>query len=233
VKVQTPAKWLASAGARTAAARRRSGKSPLVRPAAQFLFDSRAASSQGPRMAKSGDGGHVEVQVFLYGIQPKIWRRFSISAAVTFAALHDAIQAAMGWENKRPHEFRHGKSKRLVDVIGPVGLEEMVIGEFQDEAQVTVADFIGKKRLPIRMLYRYDFADDWIHELVFEKKVGGEGGPVMLGGERNCPPEDYGGAFAYMQSLHGDTEWMDRKYDPEAFDMAAVSFDQRKSKRRR
>ncbi|MBM3863456.1 MAG: plasmid pRiA4b ORF-3 family protein [Verrucomicrobia bacterium] len=181
-------------------------------------------------MPKANDGDHVVVKVFLYGIQPQIWRRFSISKDVTFAALSEAVQAAMGWADKHPHEFRHGKGKRLVDVIGPVGLQDQVIGDFQDEAVVTVADFIGRRHLPIRMLYRYDFADDWIHEIVFEKRTDGEGGPVMIDGARACPPEDFGGTFQYMQALHGEIEWMNPGYDPEAFDPAVVRFE---PKRRR
>ena len=183
-------------------------------------------------MSKSS-GARVVVKVFLYGIQPQIWRRFSAPMEVTFAALHDIIQAAMGWENKSPHEFRHGKGKRLVDVIGPVGLEDQTIGEFQDEQKVTVAEFIGKKRLPIRILYRYDFADEWVHEIVFEKREEGEGGPVMLEGARACPPEDFGGHFQYMQALHGEIEWMNPGYDPEAFDPGKVDFEPKKPRRRR
>lgn len=185
-------------------------------------------------MAKSSDTNRVIVKVFMYGIQPQIWRRFSISLNVTFAELNDAIQAAMGWENKSPHEFRHGKGKRLVDVIGPIGLEEQTIGEFQDEAQLTVAAFLGRRQLPIRILYRYDFADEWIHEIAFEKRVPGEEGPPeMLGGERACPPEDFGGAFAYMQALHGEIEWMNPGYEPEKFDIKDVNFSAKKTRKRK
>lgn len=184
-------------------------------------------------MAKSSDQNRVVVKVFLYGIQPQIWRRFSISADVTFIQLSDAIQAAMGWDNKHPHEFRHGKGKRLVDVIGPVGLQDQVPGEFQDEAQLTVAEFLGKRKLPIRILYRYDFADEWIHEVVFEKREAGEGGPLMIDGARNCPEEDCGGTFQYMQALHGEIAWMHPGYDPEAFDAAKISFEPKKARRNR
>ena len=90
-------------------------------------------------MSKTSDQNRVVVKVFLYGIQPQIWRRFSIPKELTFAQFSDAIQAVMGWENKHPHEFRHGKGKRLVDVIGPIGLEDQVLGDFQDEAVLTVA----------------------------------------------------------------------------------------------
>ncbi len=175
---------------------------------------------------------HVVVKVFLYGITPQIWRRFSISEQATFLELHNAIQAAMGWENRSPHEFRHGKGKRLVDVIGPVGIQG-VIGEFQDETQVTLADYIGKKRLPMRLLYRYDFADEWVHEIVLEKKEAAEGGPKMLGGERACPPEDFGGHFQYMQALHGEIGWMNPGYEPEKFEMEKVDFTPKKERRRR
>ena len=91
-------------------------------------------------MAKAKDENRVVVKVFLYGIQPQIWRRFSISGDVTFIEFSDAIQSVMGWDNKSPHEFRHGKGKRLVDVIGPIGLEDQTAGEFQDEAVLKVKD---------------------------------------------------------------------------------------------
>lgn len=182
-------------------------------------------------MAKASEGDYVVVKVFLYGIQPQIWRRLSLSKEVTFAVLSEAIQSAMGWADKHPHEFRHGKGKRLVDVIGPVGLQDQIIGDFQDEASVTVADFIGRRRLPIRMLYRYDFADEWIHEIVFEKRVEGSGGPAMIDGARACPPEDFGGTFQYMQALHGEIEWMHPGYDPEAFDPAVVSFEPKRKRK--
>lgn len=175
----------------------------------------------------------ITVKIFLYQITPQIWRRLAVPADFTFEQLHDAIQAAMGWENKHPHEFRHGKGKRLVDVIGPVGLEDQTPGEFQDEKKVTIAEFIGRRRLPLRMLYRYDFAEEWIHELVFEKKDEEETVPVMLGGERACPPEDFGGAFQYMQASAGEIAWDQPGFDPEAFSMKAVDFTPKKPRKRR
>lgn len=184
-------------------------------------------------MSKKSGSERVVVRVFTYGIQPKVWRVFSISSNVTFLELSDAIQAAMGWENKHPHEFRHGKGKRLVDVIGPVGLQDQTLGDFQDEATFTVAAYIGRKRLPMRMLYRYDFADEWIHEVVFEKREEGEGGPLMVDGGRACPPEDFGGAFQFMQALAGEIEWDNPGYDPDTFDIAAVDFAKKATRNRK
>ena len=175
----------------------------------------------------------ITIKVFLYQITPQIWRRLVVPADYTFEQLNDAIQAAVGWENKHPHEFRHGKGKRLVDVIGPVGLEDQTPGEFQDEKKITLAEFIGRRRLPIRLLYRYDFAEEWIHELVFEKKGEEEGAPKMLGGERACPPEDFGGAFQYMQASAGEIAWDQPGFDPEAFNMNEVDFSPKKKRKKR
>jgi hypothetical protein len=184
-------------------------------------------------MSKKSGAERVVVKVFTYGIQPKISRAFSISTAVTFLELSDAIQAAMGWENKHPHEFRHGKGKRLVDVIGPVGLQDQTLGDFQDELKLTVADYMGRKRLPLRMLYRYDFADEWIHEVVLDKREEGEGGPKMISGERACPPEDFGGAFQFMQAIAGEIEWAHPGYEPEKFDIASVDFEAKKTRKKK
>ena len=97
--------------------------------------------------------------------------------------------------------------------------------------KLSIADFVGRRRLPIRILYRYDFADEWVHELVFEKSTEGEGGPAMIDGERNCPEEDSGGTFQYMQAQAGDTQWMSPGYDPEAFDIKAVDFAKKKTRK--
>lgn len=183
-------------------------------------------------MAKIKPPERISMSVFMYGIQPKIWRTFTLSTSSSFLELSDAIQSAMGWENKHPHEFRHGKGKRLVDVIGPIGLADQTIGEFQDELHLTIAEYIGRKRLPLRILYRYDFADEWIHELIFEKLSEGDGPPEIIAGARACPPEDFGGTFQYMQAAAGEIEWAHPGYDPDLFDPASVDFHAKKTKNR-
>ncbi len=175
-----------------------------------------------------GQEQRLVVKVFLYGIEPEVWRRFSIAAGADFGALHRAIQDAMGWDDKHLHEFRHGKGKRLVDVIGPAGIGDAVPpgGTFQDEAQVTLAAFVGRRALPLRFLYRYDFGDEWLHEVAIEERTTGKAGkPVLLGGARACPPEDCGGAWQYARLAAGEHEWWEEEdWDPELFRPAKVKF---------
>ena len=161
------------------------------------------------------------VKVFLYEISPQIWRRFSLSGNATFEDLHVVIQQAVGWENKQQHEFRYGKGKKLTDVIGPKDEDIVIEGAFHEESQITLGEFLNRKKLPFRMLYRYDFLEDWVHEVVIEKKeeidevddIQAE----FLEGERACPLEDCGGPWGYMSALEGEVAWMDDEYDPEVF----------------
>jgi Plasmid pRiA4b ORF-3-like protein len=54
------------------------------------------------------------------------------------------------------------------------------------------------------MIYKYDFGDNWRHEVVLEKMQPADGAlkrPVCLGGERRCPPEDVGGVRGYQKFL--------------------------------
>ncbi|MFD2160019.1 plasmid pRiA4b ORF-3 family protein [Rubritalea tangerina] len=170
-------------------------------------------------MAKQVTPEHYTFKVMLYQIEPTIWREVSIPSTATFFQLHEVIQAAMGWEDKHLHEFRHGKGKRLTSVIASVD-EDIVQGDdFRDENVTTLRELFGRRRFPIRMLYRYDFREDWIHEIAFAKKVENDSlCPELIGGERNCPPEDAGGAHGYQACVDGDLDWMDDSYDPEHFD---------------
>ncbi len=166
------------------------------------------------------------LKIFLYEISPQIWRRLTVPGSATFAELHELLQLSMGWEDKQPHEFRYGKGKNLTDVIATAGEDVVVQGKFDDENELTIDQFFNRRRLPLRMLYRYDFLEDWVHELVFEKKQELDEGEVtaaeLLEGERACPPEDCGGTWGYMSALEGDVEWMDDEYDPELFDPTAI-----------
>jgi len=160
------------------------------------------------------------IKVFLYEISPQIWRRFTLSENATFEDFHVVIQQAMGWENKQQHEFRFGKGKKMTDVIGSKDDDIVVEGAFYEESKLTLGEFFNRRKLPFRMLYRYDFLEDWVHEVVIEKKDIDDAGELtaeLLEGERACPLEDCGGPWGYMSALDGEVEWMDDEYDPAIF----------------
>jgi hypothetical protein len=87
-----------------------------------------------------------------------------------------------------------------------------------------------------RLLYNYDFGDDWDHEILIEEAVVAESGaryPRCLAGQAACPPEDVGGWPGYARLVdiltdpghkeHQDMrDWfgLDRRgqFDPAHFD---------------
>ena len=168
---------------------------------------------------------HFTIKIFLYDIEPLIWRRFTVPSDYTFEQLHKAIQKAMGWDNLQEHEFLHGKGKKLDQIIGSKDNDLAKAPYFQNENDIVLQDFIGRKKLPLRILYRYDFAEEWIHEIIVEAKNENDTAkPTSLEGERACPPEDSGGAWEYKACLEGESEWMDAHYDPEKFEASKVKF---------
>ncbi|MCC5863476.1 MAG: plasmid pRiA4b ORF-3 family protein [Gammaproteobacteria bacterium] len=182
----------------------------------------------------------LRFDVRLRGIEPPIWRSFEIREQASFWDLHVAIQDALGWLDCHLHEFtpegprtRHGVRIGIpdddfgADVLP--GWEESVRLYFHTPG--------------VRMLYTYDFGDDWQHdvELVsIEPRVTGTRYPRCIAGERACPPEDCGGPHGYLDLLHALKDpthpeheqmlaWTSggrrgKRFDPEAFDPGAVKF---------
>ncbi len=55
--------------------------------------------------------------VTLEGIQPPIWRRLDVSAAVTLARFHEFLQAALGWTNSHLHMFEIGDERIAIPYL--------------------------------------------------------------------------------------------------------------------
>ncbi len=87
-----------------------------------------------------------------------------------------------------------------------------------------------------KLLYLYDFGDNWEHTIQLEKildPVPGEQYPVCVDGARACPPEDCGGGgYAQLLEVLADPddeeyeemrERMGEDWDPEEFDCHYVN----------
>jgi len=141
---------------------------------------------------------YLEFEVSLREITPRIWRRFLLRPPVTFHQLHEAIQAAGPWGNYHLWQFSEpGRPYRAI-----AGLPDDEFGEETPDAKrVKVASYF--QRPGDRCLYRYDFGDDWEHDVVF---VRSQDLPEvfrrrLLAGERAFPPEDCGSIPGYYECL--------------------------------
>jgi hypothetical protein len=171
--------------------------------------------------------GVFQLRITLVDVEPTVWRRLLVPAAVRLAKLHDMFQAAMGWTNSHLHSFTIGDDRYGMQ------FDEYPEGEI-DEKQVTVLRAVGEHR---RFLYEYDFGDSWDHEVIVEDFVRTPLGlkhAVCVDGQNACPPEDCGGAGGYADLLEvlanpADEEhdhlvdWVGGTFDSTLFDLAAVN----------
>ena len=181
-----------------------------------------------------------QLKISVKGITPPIWRRVLMPADVTFRALHETIQLALGWSDGHLHEFATEKRNgmyiegKITDLKTLDGADPW--GEPPaDERKVKLNERLSKAK--DRLAYSYDFGDSWEHEILLEKILVRDKEidyPVCIAGKRICPPEDCGGIGGYERMLfvlknpkhpeHGEMlEWLgiDRAedFDPEEFDV--------------
>ena len=91
----------------------------------------------------------------------------------------------MGWRNSHLHKFQHGETEYYLRE------GEYDYGLNLNELNLTVGDVL---------LYEYDFGDDWQHDVLLESihmKTEEENLPILLDGEKACPPEDCGSAWGF------------------------------------
>lgn len=188
---------------------------------------------------QESEGGSIPASERLYQFkitllesQPPIWRRIQVKHC-TLDRLHEHIQTAMGWTNRHLHQFRiEGERYGDPDLIDD-GFEDF---ECVDSTITRINEIIPRDGKRFRFLYEYDFGDGWKHEVLFEGCLKAEKGsryPLCVEGERNCPPEDVGGVWGYVEYLeaiadpkheqHDDfVEWRG-PFDAEEFDAVKTS----------
>jgi hypothetical protein len=157
-----------------------------------------------------------QIKVALLGIEPEIWRRLLAPPEMTLRRFSEAIAIAMGWTGGHLHEFRAGKA-----LYGEPDddHDSYQITRRQNDRKVPLRKMLG--RLGSKAVYTYDFADDWQHSIVLEKRLKADPAtkyPLCTGGEMACPPEDCGGLPGYYNLLRTN-----RAYDPTAFSLEQVN----------
>ena len=171
-----------------------------------FVGGKRVALQKLPRLPKKAAATVHRVKVSLYGAKPPVWRRLEIPSAMTLDLVHEVVQAGFGWYGYHLHAFE--------TVCGEFGSpdDDDDWSERKDEASAALAQVAAAERA--KVVYTYDFGDDWRHDIVVEKIVAAEPGisyPRCTGGRRAAPPEDCGGIWAFNERQAG----RDDPFDPD------------------
>ena len=141
---------------------------------------------------------YLEFEVSLLNIEPRIWRRFLLRSSATFRQLHDAIQVAGPWQGF--HLWQFDELGRAYHPIAGIPDDESET-EIPDAKRAKVASYL--ERPGNRCLYRYDFGDDWEHEVAYVRlhELDESFQRRLRAGERAFPPEDCGGIPGYYECL--------------------------------
>jgi len=171
-------------------------------------------------ITRNAGTGVVSLKVTLRGTRPPVWRRLLMPGTMTLGDLHQAIQAAMGWEDCHLHAF---------DVGGRRYGDRDTVDNVADENRLTLDSLL--KSGVARFAYTYDFGDSWEHTVVIENRAPPAettSYPACIAGKRSCPPEDCGGVWGYQHLLavladpaHPERaeqiEWLGEEFDPDDF----------------
>lgn len=171
----------------------------------------------------------ARLRITLEGIEPAIWRQVEVSLTATLKALHDVIQASLGWEGYHLHLFEVGEER-----YGVPDPEWDSVRPIRSEKAMRLAKLI-ERRIE-RLGYTYDFGDDWRHEIAVEAVGAGDPTaeyPRFLSGARRAPPEDVGGVPGYKEFVRAITRprhrehkamltWHGGPYDPDDIGEAEI-----------
>ncbi len=159
----------------------------VAEPPATERRNRRTKRADGGAETASVPGDICRVRVRLLDVKPSVWRRLEVPLNTTFAKFHRVLQAALGWDNTHLHLFRVNGREIGMPVRDGLGVP------CEDERRVRLADVARPK---CKIVYWYDFGDDWMHEITIETIAAAapsEHYPRLTGGANSVPPEDAGG----------------------------------------
>ncbi|MDY0286663.1 MAG: plasmid pRiA4b ORF-3 family protein [Bacteroidia bacterium] len=171
-----------------------------------------------------------QVDISILNIEPAIWRQIEVPSDISLSDFHKLIQIVMGWKNKYKHRF----VKDMTFYSPTAGLmdDEYTCREYVNMKLSDLLEVVKDK-----MIYNYDFKDNWAHEILLEQKKQPEKGvfyPRVNDGEGNCPPERCGGVEGFYEILdvldnpdHMDYEdtidFLGGDYDPDYFNVEEIN----------
>jgi hypothetical protein len=144
--------------------------------------------------------------------KPTVWRRVQVKGDHSLDVFHEIIQACFGWENYHSYQFSPKGWGSYPVYSRDNEPEEEFEGLEEDSREYRIKDVF--KSVDQKMIYIYDFGDDWQHLITLENIAEGSlKEPFLVDGKGSCPPEDCGGPYMYSAMIsNGD-------FEPEDFDL--------------
>jgi hypothetical protein len=127
-------------------------------------------------------------------------RRILVPADMSFTNFHKVIQRVFDWRNYHLYDFTIYNQATEEKELRMVPFEEDL--EFDSNA-IVMKDYILSDVFPEnkKMVYTYDFGDDWIHDIELVQVIEEYDGelPYLLEAKGQTPPEDVGGIGGFLE----------------------------------
>jgi Plasmid pRiA4b ORF-3-like protein len=154
-----------------------------------------------------------QLHIELRHIKPAIYRDVLVDPSMTLRKLHKVIQAAMGWEDYHLYGFAlpHGSASYWRIPRGRK-FEPPQDDDWSEPANNDIKYKISDVlRAPKdKLLYMYDFGDDWEHTIALKAIVEVDTAlPHLMKAANGCPPEDIGGVSG---AAHWAAIWYDKTH---------------------
>ena len=145
------------------------------------------------RRRRSPQPFSVTVRVDLVAAKPPVWRRLELPSTLRLDELHRVLQAVFGWTDSHLHRFSLGDSawdEQAERFLCPNDVEE---GEDDGvpTSDVRLDEVLAQPG--DRLLYTYDYDEEWNHRVVVEQVGEVVDAVRCTGGRGAAPPEDSGG----------------------------------------
>lgn len=168
----------------------------------------RILKSRHPRQTSFKEKVTYQFKIKLRGVsKPPVWRRVLVPSQFTFKSFHQVIQKAFGWWNEHLYQFGDAPYSQVLRIAepNPDDWEEPT----HDANKFTVGDYFKKGQQKKKLVYTYDFGDDWIHDIVLEEVLPEDRKHAScIGGKGACPDEDCGGPGGYtMMKENGEVDF--------------------------
>jgi hypothetical protein len=134
--------------------------------------------------------------VSLYGAKPPVWRRLELPSDMSLDLVHEVLQTVFGWYDCHCHQFETPSGE-----FGDLAQNDDASAR-DDESAVALAQVAPREKA--KVVYVYDFGDDWRHDIVVEAITPAAPGiryPRCAGGRGLPPEEDSGGIWARNEAV--------------------------------
>ncbi len=143
--------------------------------------------------------------------KPPVWRKVKVDENMNFDDFHMLIQVVFNWNNSHMYQFSpkgYGSNPSIkfdykddFDFDSFEDKKYFPVGECFHSEDIKLKDYFHT--IKQKLIYIYDFGDDWKHSIVLEsiedEKILF---PMLVSGKGKAPIDDCGGVWGYYEMVN-------------------------------